>query len=80
MSEPIHNCCLISGFNIILSRDYIACELCREPLHELSVEDRQAHYEAHFNNGDGLEANELDVQLAVSEHFIAVTVRPSTLI
>ncbi|KAG8700471.1 hypothetical protein FRC08_004688 [Ceratobasidium sp. 394] len=48
--------------------EYIACELCREPLHELSVEDRQAHYEAHFNNGDGLEVNELDAQLAVGEH------------
>ncbi|KAG8745123.1 hypothetical protein FRC10_008734 [Ceratobasidium sp. 414] len=35
------------------------------PLHELSVEHRQAHYEAHFNNGDGLEVNELDAQLAV---------------
>ncbi|KAF8604518.1 DUF1671-domain-containing protein [Ceratobasidium sp. AG-I] len=45
---------------------YIACELCREPLHELSVVDRQAHYEAHFNNGDGLGTNELDAQLAVS--------------
>lgn len=29
--------------------------------------DRQAHYEAHFNNGDGLGVNELDAQLAVSE-------------
>ncbi|KAG8736815.1 hypothetical protein FRC12_017433 [Ceratobasidium sp. 428] len=46
--------------------EYIACELCREPIHELSLDDRQAHYEAHFNNGDGLEVNELDAQLAVS--------------
>jgi hypothetical protein len=62
----------LSGFIHIISfasRDYIACEFCREPLHELSVENRQTHYEAHFNNGDGLEVNELDAQLAVSERF-----------
>ncbi|CAE6384992.1 unnamed protein product [Rhizoctonia solani] len=47
-------------------KDYIACELCREALQELSPEDRQAHYEAHFNNGDGLEINGLDAQLAAS--------------
>ncbi|KAH7341878.1 peptidase family C78-domain-containing protein [Rhizoctonia solani] len=46
--------------------DYVFCELCREPLQELSLEDRQAHYEGHFNNGDGLEINELDAQLAAS--------------
>ncbi|KAG9123491.1 DNA-directed DNA polymerase eta rad30, partial [Ceratobasidium sp. 392] len=45
--------------------EYIACELCREPIHELSLDKRQAHYEEHFNNGDGLEVNELDAQLAV---------------
>ncbi|CAE6456344.1 unnamed protein product [Rhizoctonia solani] len=46
--------------------DYIFCELCREPLQELSLEDRQAHYEAHFNSADGLGTNELDAQLAAS--------------
>ncbi|KAG8734246.1 hypothetical protein FRC11_007501 [Ceratobasidium sp. 423] len=47
-------------------KNYIFCELCREPLQELSVEDRQTHYEAHFNNGDGLGVNELNAQLAAS--------------
>ncbi|KAJ1307423.1 hypothetical protein OPQ81_001525 [Rhizoctonia solani] len=47
-------------------KGYIFCELCRESLQELSTEDRQAHYEAHFNIGDGLEVNGLDAQLAAS--------------
>ncbi|KAL5635022.1 hypothetical protein ACGC1H_002901 [Rhizoctonia solani] len=47
-------------------KDYIFCELCRESFRELSLEDRQAHYEAHFNNGDGLDINQIDAQLATS--------------
>ncbi|QRV89437.1 hypothetical protein RhiJN_17455 [Ceratobasidium sp. AG-Ba] len=61
--------CDLDILNKIKSREYIACELCREPLHELSVENRQAHYEGHFSNGDGLEINEIDAQLAASERF-----------
>ncbi|KAF8666695.1 hypothetical protein RHS04_09494 [Rhizoctonia solani] len=48
------------------NKDYAFCELCREPLQELSPEGRETHYEAHFNHGDGLEINELDAQLAAT--------------
>ncbi|CAE6502332.1 unnamed protein product [Rhizoctonia solani] len=47
-------------------KGYVFCELCRESLQELSLEDRQTHYEAHFNKGDGLQVNEIDAQLAAS--------------